>query len=103
VSVRILEELHRQVRHLLYEYHVPAQAGRFVVTFLAAVGLQVRGGATVTGWSDLVALLAGAGHVAYRQWRKTLPAKQVLQAIRDAKTDAELAEDPQAGHAPPGP
>jgi len=94
-----LTEVHLGVSALLKEYHAPAQAGRFAVTFAAALWLQVRGGATVTGWSDLFALLLGTAHVAYRQWRKTLPAKDVLQAVADAKTDATLDEQrtPQTG------
>jgi EamA domain-containing membrane protein RarD len=97
-----LTEVHLGVRALLKEHHAPAQASRFAITFAAALWLQVRGGATVTGWSDLVALLLGAAHIAYRQWRKTLPVPAVLKLVADTKTDAHNDEqreqrEPQTG------
>jgi len=103
VSAAVLRALHAQLRHLLEQHHAPTQAGRFAVTFLVAVWLQVRGGATITGWSDLVALLVGAGHVAYRQWRKTVPAAAVLHAVSAAAADAERAESAPPAAAAPGP
>lgn len=94
-----LTEVHLGVGALLREYHLPAQAGRFLVTVAVALWLQVRAGATVTGWSDLFSLLTGAAHVAYRQWRKTLPVPAVLRVVQDTKTDAQIDEQrtPQAG------
>ena len=90
----VLASLRETIDDALASYHPVAQAGRFLAWFAVTLALQIWAGASLAGWADLRSLAAGALPVAYRQWRKTLPATVVHRAVDEHEAQVTAAPPP---------